>query len=215
MLMIACILQLSQCSRSRPAGPASPAEEATAAEQQDGSPMRLTDAGVQRTAPAPRAPTPSLAIDPRDSAFAAHRLAAPALYPYDFRIGTLRTGGLSAAERSARTAARDIITRITTAGILPAAGPQGGAPGLRHLLEEFADDVVGFSTVRVGRSVPLGRSEYAVPFALLDRGQRWVGELVLEGAEGEWYITDIQVRWLGSGAERLFGPDADAPGLSW
>ncbi len=197
---------------------AEPDEEVPSDEPADGVPMRLTEAGAQRRSPATSpAASPSAAsastIDPRDTAFAGHRLATPPLYPSDFRIGSLRTEGLSAAEHDARLTARQMLLEIGS-GMIPASF--SFAPtGARRVVERVAQSDRSWSTVRVGRPTGVGAGEYSLPFVLQGEEGRWEGEVVLERADGEWYTLDIQASWLSREAVVFSVPGGRTPGSRW
>ena len=172
--------------------------------------MRLTEAGEDR---APSRADSSPRVDPRDTAFAGHRLTAPPLYPWDFTIGSLRTAGLSAVERSARQAAVRLLTAVG-AGRTPPEALLDPTPGARVVFDELAEEISGIRAIRVGRPVSVGRDEYAVPFVLLGDGERWSGELIMESSAGRWYSSDIQASRSGGGSVGSYAPGVDVPG-SW
>lgn len=193
--------------------PRTPADE-PADEPAAGLPMRLTEAGAERRTPAASRDTASTAaIDPRDTAFAGHRLAAPPLYPSDFRIGSLRTEGLSAVEHDARLTARDMLLEIGS-DVVPASLSSASA-GARRVVERLAQDDRSWSTVRVGRPTGIGAGEYSLPFVLQGEKGRWEGEVVLERADGEWYTLDIQASWLSREAVVFSVPGGRTPGSHW
>ncbi len=176
--------------------------------------MRLTEAGAQRSAPARSDPVSASVVDPRDTAFASHRLSATPLYPSDFRIGTLRTEGLSAAEHEARRTARAMLLEIgesRTVPVLMADAPSGA----QAVAERLAQTDRAWSAVRVGRPVRLGGNEYSLSFVLQGEEGRWDGEVILERAEGEWYTSDIQVSWLSREAVVFSIPGDGVPGSGW
>ncbi len=173
-----------------------------------GVPMRLTEAGVERRAPAPTSP-----IDPRDTAFAGHRLAAPPLYPSDFRIGSLRTDGLSAAEHDARLTARETLLETGSGSVPPSL--DFASTGTRRVAERLAQTDRPWSTVRVGRPRGIGAGEFSLPFALKGEEGRWEGEIVLERADGEWYTLDIQASWLSREGVVFSDPGGGTAGTQW
>jgi hypothetical protein len=229
------------CDRSRDGADASSPDAADASsdperaeppDERDGRSMELTEAGRERaerrqssgdggTGPAaapprdgrPSEPPPSL--DPRDSAFAAHRLAAAALYPYDFRIGSLRTSGLSRTELSGRAAAVELLREAVEGDATPQELAPNASPGVHAALQALADSSLAAEDLRIGRPVRLSTGEYSVVFRFLGQAESWTGELVLEMADSGWYTSDIQVNTLGIDDVQPFVPGIDVPAADW
>ena len=200
---------LVQCGRP---GQRTPATAPSVAGADAARPMRLTEAGEERAATrtdsAPR-------IDPRDTAFAGHRLSAPPLYPSDFTIGSLRTAGLSAIERAVRQSAIGLLTTVGAGQPPPADALLDPTPGARTTFDELAEEAQGVRAIRVGRPVPVGQGAYSVPFVLLGDEERWSGELIMESAAGRWYSSDIQASRSRSERVGSYAPGVDMPGSYW
>ena len=206
-LALFVLVTLTGCARSERGAVSTPPSGAATGEP---PPMRLTEAGEVR---APARPPPAQWIDPRDTAFAGHRLTAPPLYPSDFTIGSLRTAGLSAVERGARQAAVSILTAVRAGQPVPQTLVDP-TPGARVRYDELAREATGVRAVRVGRPVSVGRDELAVPFVLLGDRERWSGELIMESSAGRWYSSDIQANRSRIESIGLYAPGIDVPG-SW
>jgi len=181
--------------------------------------MELTEAGRARSA-ADDSPDRETAeslpqLDPRDSAFAARRLAAAPLYPSDLLIGSLRTSGLSSLDRAARTAGVSFLEDLVGSGVVRDSAIIVGAVGLESVLGELVTAVATDADVRVRRPVALAAGEYSMPFRIIDAEESHVGELVLELADGEWYISDIQVDRLSIDGSARFVPGGDIPPTNW
>lgn len=188
--------------------------------------MRLTEAGRERKRPDEEGSAPAveggvrsertaMTIDPQDSAFAAHRLAAPPVYPVDFRIGSLRTSGLSSMERAARAAGRDLLMRALGSDQLPSDPAVELSLGGRALLDELAGSGFDPDGVRLGRPQMLTDGGISLIFRLTGRQPGWSGELILETAGGQWYTSDIQVNKSGFDRVEPFVPGIDEPGVRW
>jgi hypothetical protein len=242
------IVPLTGCNRSGDDA-AVTAGDTEAASDGESRTMQLTEAGRERagttpppardgaTATPPPADAPDLAIDPRDAAFAAHRLSAAPRYPEDFVIGSLRTSGLSSTLLAAREHAALLLRSLLQDPELPAdesAGepPSGQAPngeaafedllldpgpGARSQLAEVlaAVDALDLTAdrLRLGRPQPLTDEEVSVAFRVLGEAESLRGELILEMADGRWYTADIQVTRSSMGSARVFEPGLDRPRL--
>ncbi len=181
--------------------------------------MQLTEEGRARSAsdePSRREPAEELLeVDPRDSAFAALRLAAAPLYPSDFLIGSLRTSGLSSLDRAARSAGLSFLGTMVQSGAISDASIISGSIGLENVLDELVVVVGEVADIRVGRPVGLVAGERSVPFRIIDAEESFVGELILEMVDGEWYISDIQAGRLSIDGDVRFVPGGDTPRTSW
>lgn len=193
--------------------------------------MRLTDAGRQRQAQPPDdAPSqageaqasdddgvraaeapPDVAIDPRDEAFAAHRLAATPRYPSDFVIGSLGTTGLSRLERAAREHARAFLRTLLEDGAPAGDAFIEPAPGTLAVIDELVSTGLTADGVRVGRPVALPGGERSIAYRVHGATGSAHGEVILEMADGQWYTSDIQVVTSGPGADEPFDPALDSP----
>lgn len=213
LLLLLTSALLTQCDR------ADSDEASTEPETTGTQSMQLTEAGRARSAsdePPSREPAEELpVVDPRDSAFAAHRLAAAPLYPFDFVIGSLRASGLSSLDRAARFAALSFLGNLVGSGVIPDSSIMLGSAGLESVLGELVSAVGDGADVRVGRPVDLAAGEYSVPFRIIDAGESLVGELILEMADGEWYISDIQAGRLSIDGNARFVPGGDIPRINW
>jgi hypothetical protein len=213
VLLVASSIALTQCVRTDP-------EESSAnpdaAETQS---MQLTEAGRARSTseePSDGETADALpAIDPRDSAFAARRLAAAPLYPFDFLIGSLRTSGLSSLDRAARSAGSSFLGTLVRSETIPDDSVMLGSAGLESVIGELISAVGPGTDIRIGRPVDLAAGEYSVPFRFIDNDESFVGELILEMADGEWYISDIQAARLSIDGSAQFVPGGDIPRTSW
>ena len=212
LLLIASSIVLVQCVRTDP-------DESVESEAAETQSMQLTEAGRARSAseqPPDRDAAEALpAIDPRDSAFAARRLVAAPLYPFDFLIGSLRTSGLSSLDRAARAAGLSFLETVVRGGAIPDGSILLGSAGLESVLGELISAVGADADIRVGRPVDLADGEYSVAFRVVDTDESFVGELILEMADGEWYISDIQAGRLSIDGSARFVPGGDIPRTNW
>ncbi|MFW5718254.1 MAG: hypothetical protein ACOC0E_12505 [Spirochaetota bacterium] len=195
----------------------------------EGLPMRVTRAGRERQAETPgesrsaagssadaevRGADPiaaDVAIDPRDEAFAAHRLAATPRYPADFVIGSLRTSGLARLESAARAYARSFLATLLKEGEPPEDAFLEPAPGARAVVDDLVASALPADGLRVGRPLVLAGGEMSVPYRVLGAELSAQGEVILELADGQWYTSDIQVVTSSPGVDAQFDPARDSP----
>ncbi len=230
LVLIGLVLAQVGCTR-RDGEPGDEGAPAAAAESPDGEglPMRVTRAGRERQAEASgesgspgeasadgdaRGADPvaaDVAIDPRDEAFAAHRLAATPRYPADFVIGSLRTSGLSRLESAARAYAQGFLATLLEEGEPPEDAFLEPAPGTRAVVDDLVASALPPDGLRVGRPVMLAGGETSIPYRVLGAELSAHGEVILELADGQWYTSDIQVVTSSPGAEAQFDPARDSP----
>ncbi|MFW5717163.1 MAG: hypothetical protein ACOC0E_06920 [Spirochaetota bacterium] len=158
-------------------------------------------------------------IDPRDTAFAGSRLAAAALYPNDFVLGSLRTSGLSRLEYDARRAAMRVLEQAVgsggSAGSVPSTIEERPGLGVRAAFERLVSEAREADFVRVSRPAGLPTGELSFPFRFVAESDSWVGELVLEMSDGRWYTSDVQVHERGADRVETFVPGVDTPAANW
>ncbi|MFW5684802.1 MAG: hypothetical protein ACOC1I_08110, partial [Spirochaetota bacterium] len=152
-----CLSLLAGCARSEEgqadaqspapesgAGDSVPANREEVGRDDSGRAMRLTPEGVARSdARSQRdadegTPAPTRTLDPRDSALAGERLSAAPQYPVDEVIGSLRTSGLSQAERAARASARAMLAGLVKRGAVRTADLL--EPGMELLVTDVEAD---------------------------------------------------------------------------
>ncbi|MFW5718158.1 MAG: hypothetical protein ACOC0E_12020 [Spirochaetota bacterium] len=231
--LLAITLILSQIGCARRSGDGDEPAGASAAERSEGEgqPMRLTDAGRGRrpttpgeeASPGVSASTPGdedrraasaerdVSIDARDEAFASRRLGAPPHYPSDFVIGSLATSGLSRPERAARQHARVFLQTVLADGRPPEDAFIEPAPGALAVIDDLASTGLAAAGVRVARPVALPGGERSIAYRVLGETGGAHGEVILEMAEGQWYISDIQAIASSRGTDDLFDPAFQSP----
>ncbi|MFW6313849.1 MAG: hypothetical protein ACOC2N_08195, partial [Spirochaetota bacterium] len=105
--------------------------------------------------------------------------------------------------------------RLFRDGGVSDASLSSGSVGLENVLGELASAVGVDAEVRVGRPVDLAAGEYSLSFRIVDADESLVGELILEMAGGEWYISDIQAGSLSIDENARFVPGGDIPRTNW